>query len=721
MILSKEWIPTTSQLSLLEKGLTFVPSCKANTHTRTMEAQMDLQGYHRRLKILTFFENHPQTTPPPFTPASSWIPTDEKLPTQLLHLIQRDRKSFKGNFRPKAETPNLTPDEIQALKELMDNKQVVIKPADKGSKVVIMDRTQYLWEGYRQLSDTKYYLKLDAPIYKDTTPMVKNIVQSLYNKKFINAKQKTYLIGDTEPRARKFYMLPKIHKKPEAWSKPHEIPPGRPIVSDCGSETYHTAEYLDHFLNPLSIVHPSYIKDTYDFIQKIKSIRVPFEATLFTIDIDSLYTNIDTKEGIQAIKNIFQKNPDPKRPDKEIVQFLEINLSRNDFIFNGEFYLQIKGTAMGKKFAPAYANIFMAEWEASALASSPKKPAHYYRYLDDIWGVWTHSREDFLEWVDHLNAHNPSIKIKFETHTQSVNFLDTTTFKGPDFSTTGILDTKVFFKETDTHALLHARSFHPKHTFAGLVKSQLLRFHRICTKHEDFMEATRILFKALKQRGYNRSLLRKTLRSFRENRRQTTEPQIPFVVTYSTAATQLAQKIKASFSQFTTQHNILKNHTVITAFRKNKSLKDILIKAELKPIEPQPHARTPYPEYYRKRRFVYNRTTKEVYSTHPTGTPDTKNCVYIIECKECGLQYVGETGNTIRTRLTQHKYNITRQKNTNTHVTQHFIGHGWEAVGVTALEANPNWTTAQRRRSERLWISKLDTRFPKGLNIRLLG
>ncbi|KAM4540300.1 calpain-3-like [Fundulus diaphanus] len=41
---------------------------------------------------------------------------------------------------------------------------------------------------------------------------------------------------------------------------------------------------------------------------------------------------------------------------------------------------------MGKKFAPAYANIFMAEWEAGALESCSKAPLHYYRYLDDIWG-----------------------------------------------------------------------------------------------------------------------------------------------------------------------------------------------------------------------------------------------------------------------------------------------------------------------------------------------
>ncbi len=43
------------------------------------------------------------------------------------------------------------------------------------------------------------------------------------------------------------------------------------------------------------------------------------------------------------------------------------------------FFVQIKGTAMGKEYAPGFVNIFMAKWEISALASCKKKSLHYYR------------------------------------------------------------------------------------------------------------------------------------------------------------------------------------------------------------------------------------------------------------------------------------------------------------------------------------------------------
>ena len=125
-----------------------------------------------------------------------------------------------------------------------------------------MDLEQYLWEGNRQLNDNKYYTKLDKPIYMETLKEIATIFNKIYEKKLINAKQKNYLIEDSEPRARRFYLLPKIHKDPSKWSKPFLIPPGRPIVSDCNSETYRSAKYIDFYLNPLAKKHKSYIKDT---------------------------------------------------------------------------------------------------------------------------------------------------------------------------------------------------------------------------------------------------------------------------------------------------------------------------------------------------------------------------------------------------------------------------------------------------------------------------
>ncbi len=216
-------------------------------------------------------------------------------------------------------------------------------------------------------------------------------------------------MGPDSPRPRLFYLLPKIHKAPASWPVPGVIPSGRPIVSDCGSETYNVAEFIDYYLNPLSRQHPSYIKDTYDFVNKLKTIRAPKHTLIFSIDVESLYTNIDTDLGLKAVADVLNTKPDPSRPDHFILELLELTLRRNDFEFDGKHFLQISGCAMGRKYSLAYADIYMADWEKSAFQKCSKLPLLYLRYLDDIFGLWPHSLSDFKEFIKTLNNHHPKI------------------------------------------------------------------------------------------------------------------------------------------------------------------------------------------------------------------------------------------------------------------------------------------------------------------------
>lgn len=286
------------------------------------------------------------------------------------------------------------------------------------------------------------------------------------------------------------------------------MPPGRPIVSDCGSDTDRVADHIEYYLNPLSMKHPAYIKDSDHFIDIIKSLTIPPDSFLFSLDVDSLYTNTETKSGLSAVQKMLYKYPDSFRPDRDLLRLLELNLTRNDFVFDSKYYLQIKGTAMGKSFAHSYVNIVMAVWEETALSGCFIAPLHYYRFLEDIWVVWSGSIEQFNNFISDLNGIDPSIHLKSVVSRKLMVCVEISVFKGPYFHQTNKLDIKVYFKPTDTHALLHKSSFHPKHTFRGIVKSQLLRFDRICTLQADFKEAVKILFTALISRGYSRFFLR---------------------------------------------------------------------------------------------------------------------------------------------------------------------------------------------------------------------
>ena len=56
-----------------------------------------------------------------------------------------------------------------AIKNLTNNKEIMIKPANKESAVVVMNRKDYLSEGYKQVSDTKLYKKVDTDLTAHNT------------------------------------------------------------------------------------------------------------------------------------------------------------------------------------------------------------------------------------------------------------------------------------------------------------------------------------------------------------------------------------------------------------------------------------------------------------------------------------------------------------------------------------------------------------------------
>ena len=91
--------------------------------------------------------------------------------------------------------------------------------------------------------------------------------------------------------------------------------------------------------------------------------------------------------------------------------------------------------------------------------------------LDEIFLVWPHSREDFTYFFNILNSHRLNIMLKSNIESNSISFLDIAIFKGDGFLQTRKLVTKVYFKLTVTYELLHKSSYHPFHTFKGIVKS----------------------------------------------------------------------------------------------------------------------------------------------------------------------------------------------------------------------------------------------------------
>ena len=77
----------------------------------------------------------------------------------------------------------------------------------------------------------------------------------------------------------------------------------------------------------------------------------------------------------------------------------EMVLKKNVFEFNSECFLQISGTAIGTKMAPAYANIVMSIFERKLLTGSCNKPLVWFRYIDDIFAIWTYGEDKLKDFM----------------------------------------------------------------------------------------------------------------------------------------------------------------------------------------------------------------------------------------------------------------------------------------------------------------------------------
>ena len=69
----------------------------------------------------------------------------------------------------------------------------------------------------------------------------------------------------------------------------------------------------------------------------------------------------------------------------------EFVLKSNIFEFNGNVKQQVAGTAIGTKFAPLYACIYMDEVETEIVKKQELNPLVWFRCMIDIFFIWNHS------------------------------------------------------------------------------------------------------------------------------------------------------------------------------------------------------------------------------------------------------------------------------------------------------------------------------------------
>ena len=195
------------------------------------------------------------------------------------------------------------------------------------------------------------------------------------------------------------YGLPKVHKLDV---------PLRPIVSCIGSPTYDLSKYISKIISPLAGSSDSFVKDSKHFVDGMKDVRLCSDEVMVSLDVKSLFTNVPVQEAVEVVyKKLKEDETLIERTSlsaERVRDLLQMCLSSTYFSYEGVFYEQLDGAAMGSPVSAVMANLFMEFFENLALSTSPVKPSMWKRYVDDILCFLKKGGEkDFL---DHINGIN---------------------------------------------------------------------------------------------------------------------------------------------------------------------------------------------------------------------------------------------------------------------------------------------------------------------------
>lgn len=193
---------------------------------------------------------------------------------------------------------------------------------------------------------------------------------------------------------------------------------------------------------------------------------------------------------------------------------------------------------------------------------------------------------------------------------------------------------------------------------------------------------------------------------------------IAFVSTFSSFSLIMNKILKVNFNRLLSGSGHLSNFKIISAHRKNKNLQDLLVRAKLPLLDSDPKLKkmSKSNNCFQHLTFVRNPVSQTLLRISRRIRPTDRNCIYLLRCDTCGKQYVGETRNSILSRLWQHRYNARHNRELNTALMQHIMLHGWTSIRVTGLQCNPNWSNKERKATERRWIYLLNSTEPHGLN-----
>ena len=150
---------------------------------------------------------------------------------------------------------------------------------------------------------------------------------------------------------------------------------------------------------------------------------------------------------------------------------------RSHFVFDGQYYDQVDGVAMGSPLGPVLANIFMCHFKDKWVKNSSDCPNVWFRYVDDTFALFR-IKDTAIKFLHYINNRHDNIQFTTEfENNQQIPFLDVS-IKRLDNNP---LSTSIYRKKTFTGLYTKWDSFTPRKYKINLIRTLTYRCLRICS------------------------------------------------------------------------------------------------------------------------------------------------------------------------------------------------------------------------------------------------
>lgn len=422
-------------------------------------------------------------------------------------------QNYIDTFAPGQSQSKLKPElvRVNEISEFLLERDYIVLPTDKNLGSSVVTRQWFIENTNKLLSDPKAYMKItlsEVTVILEKTIAKVGVMADLADTGLKHPQLAEFLRQFADPDSftstnlPTFYGIAKIHKTPVKM---------RPIVPCHSAAQNPAAKYVSKSLKPVLAKCEYVLRGTKDLAIRLAKTNFSTSRKKFLVsyDVVAYYPNLPLTHAIEIVTKMWKDSEKPSLTEQAIFK-MGIELACRNLVcqFDGQYFLQLQGIAMGVACSPDISNLFGAAFENIFMASSQTRERipFYGRFIDDgFMIVYADSKDEALQFCkDTVNIGD--LDLTWDVSDRLMPFLDMLVYIDP---VSQRIEHRPYRKARSHLERIPFVSHHPQDVKRGTFLGEMSRMAVLSSNPSNYLEALKDLQSIYVARGYPSDLVRK--------------------------------------------------------------------------------------------------------------------------------------------------------------------------------------------------------------------